>query len=114
MAVEAVSQLHHEATDSPSITGYSLRSVAIQSALQVPDNDVGIETILNMQAVALTGSKLSSKWFQFMISSVLPNTDTWTEHCSGLISVETVRPIDASKGKCHILLFSCHCPKLIP
>lgn len=108
MAVEAVSQLHHDASDSPAIVGYSLRSVAIQSALQIPDDDVDIETFLVMQAVALTSSKLSSKWFQFMISSVLPNTDIWTEHCSGLISVENTR-----KGWFFIMSFCCRCSPIL-
>lgn len=91
MAVEAASQLHYEATEPPEITGFLLRSVTISSTLQVPDDELGIETILNMQAVSLTASKNSSRWLEFKISSVFPATDIWTEHCFGLISVDTER-----------------------
>ena len=89
MAVEAISQLHYEASDAPAIAGYSLRSVAINSALQVPSGDIGIETILNMHLIPLTGSKFPSKWVEFTISSALPESDSWIEHCSGRISIET-------------------------
>ena len=87
MAVEAISQIHHEDDDALAIAGYSLRNLSINFALQVPDDDKGIETVFNLHAA---GSK-SSRWFDFTISSVIADTNTWTEHCSGLISVETSR-----------------------
>jgi SAM-dependent methyltransferase len=90
MAIEAVSQLHHETDDAPTIVGFSLRSVAINSTLQVPDDEFGIETITTMNVTALTTSK-TSRWYEFEISSVLPSSDNWTKHCSGSICVETTR-----------------------
>lgn len=91
MAIEAVSQLHHETEDVPEVVGFSLRSVGISSTLRIPDDELGIETILNMHRAKLTTSNRSSKWYEFDISSVMPASDNWTEHCSGSISVETTR-----------------------
>ena len=91
MAVEAVSQLHHETNNAPEIAGFSFRSIAIKSTLLVPDDELGVETILNMQPANTKMSKSSMTWFEFYVSSVLPSTDDWTEHCSGLIRVETTR-----------------------
>ena len=90
MAIEAISQIHHETENAPVIAGYSLRNVAIKSTLRVPDDEIGVETILSLRWMKLTASKSSLKWFEFDISSVLPSTDSWTEHCSGSISVETM------------------------
>ncbi len=91
MAIEAMSQLHHETEIVSDIVGYSLRSVGISSTLRVPDDELGVEMILDMHPTKLTNSKGSSKWFEFNISSVMPSSDNWTEHCSGLISVEITR-----------------------
>ena len=87
MAVEAMSQHHHEEDTAPQIKGFSFRSVAINSTLAVPDNEFGIETILNLQATTLTNSKASEKWHEFKISSL--QNDAWTEHCQGMICVES-------------------------
>ena len=87
MAVEAMSQYHHDDDGAPEIAGFSFRSVAINSTMQVPDDEFGVETILNLQAITLTNSKASNKWCEFKISSL--QNDAWTEHCQGLICVET-------------------------
>ncbi|MCJ1377213.1 hypothetical protein MMC17_000305 [Xylographa soralifera] len=89
MAVEAMSQIFQETANASEIAGFTFRSVAINSTLQVPDDEFGVETILNMQAVTLTTSKISEKWYEFKISSVM--SDAWTEHCHGTICAETVR-----------------------
>ena len=89
MAVEAVSQLHQESGRALPIKGFSLRSVSINSTLQIPDNEIGVEIILNIHPVPLTSTKASSKWYEFFISSESPETKAWTVNCSGRISVET-------------------------
>ena len=89
MAIEAVTQHQQQAEFAPEIVGYSFRSVAINSTMQVPDDEFGIETILNLQAYQLTTSKSSDRWFEFTISSL--QNDQWTEHCQGLICTETER-----------------------
>ena len=94
MAIEALSQYHHEAKDAEDLKGFSFRNVAILSTMQVPDDDFGVETIFNLQAAHLTISKTSEKWHDFKISSL--QNDQWTEHCNGSICAETQRPVRQS------------------
>ncbi|KAL9011376.1 MAG: hypothetical protein Q9173_003774, partial [Seirophora scorigena] len=89
MAVEAMSQHHLDEDGAPALAGFSFRSVAINSTMRVPDDEFGVETILNLQATTLTNSKASDRWYEFKISST--QNDAWTEHCSGMISPETQR-----------------------
>ena len=88
MAIEALSQHHHE-EETPELVGFSFRSVAINSILKVPDDEFGVETILNLQAATLTNSKASDRWYEFKISSM--QNDQWSEHCQGMICGETTR-----------------------
>ncbi|KAI1084321.1 putative polyketide synthase [Whalleya microplaca] len=89
MAVEAISQMHFEVEDAPPIKSFKLRSVAINSTLRVHDDELGVEVVLNMEKVALTNANTVSLWHTFNIGSIAPNSDTWTDHCSGTIMVET-------------------------
>ncbi|KAG0649046.1 Highly reducing polyketide synthase [Hyphodiscus hymeniophilus] len=97
MAIEASKQL---ARSDAQITGFRLRNVSIIAALQVPDLEDGIETMLSMRAAAESSLKASTTWREFSISSFNPEADTWTEHCHGQISTEyetDTGPID--KGR---------------
>ena len=89
MAVEAARQFYLEAEDAMAIKAFKLRNVAINSTMRIPDDEFGIETILNMEAVQLTNANVSSKWLKFSIGSIVPDSENWTEHCSGIISAET-------------------------
>ncbi len=91
MAIEALSQYHHEANDAEELEGFSFRNVAINLTMQIPDDDFGLETILNLQAANLTISKTSEKWHDFRISSL--QNDRSTEHCNGSIRAETQRAV---------------------
>ncbi|KAI1311169.1 putative polyketide synthase [Xylaria venustula] len=89
MAIEAVSQLHYETEDAEPIKSFKLRQVAINSALRVEDTELGVETILDMERLPLNNAAVMSQWYKFTIGSILPNSDTWTQHCTGIISVTT-------------------------
>ncbi|KAL8920329.1 MAG: hypothetical protein Q9208_006300 [Pyrenodesmia sp. 3 TL-2023] len=89
MAVEAMSQYYLDEDVAPALVGFSFRSVAINSTMQVPDDEFGVETILNLQATTLTKIKVSDRWYEIKASSL--QNDAWTEHCSGMISPETQR-----------------------
>ncbi|KAL9047293.1 MAG: hypothetical protein Q9214_000093 [Letrouitia sp. 1 TL-2023] len=89
MAVEAMSQHHHAEDEAPAIAGFSFRNVAINSTMQVPDDEFGVETILNLQATTLTNSKASERWHEFKICSM--QEGVWTENCQGLICAEIDR-----------------------
>ena len=96
MAIEALSQYHHEANDAEELKGFSFRNVAINSTMQIPDDDFGVETIFNLQAAGLTISKTSENWHDFRISSL--QNDQWTEHCNGSVCAETQRAVRQSSG----------------
>jgi len=86
MAVEASSQAHYEMADTPKVNGFSLRNVSINSALRIPEDDYGVEVLLTMELVDTATAK-SPAWASFSISSVVRDSATWTEHCTGLIKV---------------------------
>lgn len=70
MAVEAMPQQHLDKDGAPAVAGFSFRSVAVNSTMQVPDDDLRVEAILNLQATTLTNSKASDRWYGFKISSI--------------------------------------------
>lgn len=88
MAIEASRQLAGDA----KLNGFQLRHVSIHRALIIPDTKQGIEVSLSM-----TPTEPSSKtksWRRFYISSYNESSDTWTEHCSGDITVEPAKKAD--------------------
>ena len=97
MAIEAISQIHDDAHSAQPLVGFTIRNVAIKSTMRVPDDDIGVETILNANVIDMKYLKDSPKWYEFSISSVDRQGDLWVEHCSGLIKTET-----AYNGKCMI------------
>jgi len=89
MAIEAASQMHHEAEDAATIKSFKLRQVAINSPLRVEDTELGVETVLDMERLPLTTTNANSQWYKFSIGSMVPNSDVWTQHCTGTISAVT-------------------------
>ncbi|KAI0853704.1 putative polyketide synthase [Daldinia vernicosa] len=89
MAIEAASQIHFEEEDALPIRFFRLRNIMISSALRVSDNELGVEVVLDMEKEALDNSNTKSMWHKFRISSIAPDSDTWSNHCSGTIMVET-------------------------
>ncbi|KAI0198016.1 putative polyketide synthase [Astrocystis sublimbata] len=95
MAVEAVRQVYGEETStnslkSPPIRSYRLRNVSITSALKLEDNEHGVETIFDMEKITSTASHSTSVWYKFSIGSMpAVGSETWTENCSGTISIDT-------------------------
>ncbi|KAI1635391.1 polyketide synthase dehydratase-domain-containing protein [Biscogniauxia mediterranea] len=98
MAVEAVFRAHHSSPNPQVITGYSLRKVDIEAALRIPEDDNGIEIIISLDNVS-TATTRSSSWVRFVVSSVAQDSDEWTQHCTGLVKVETGQPISKRKIK---------------
>ncbi|KAI0003422.1 putative polyketide synthase [Xylariaceae sp. FL0662B] len=88
MAVEAASQMHFEVEDAPPIRSFKLRNVAINSTLRVHDDELGVEVVLDMEKVTLTNANTVSVWHKFNIGSIAPESDIWSDHCSGTIMVE--------------------------
>ena len=63
IAVEAITQLN-ETTENPiKIDSYTLRDVSIKNALVIPDDDNGIEVLLNIYPSLYTDvSSINSIW----------------------------------------------------
>ncbi|KAK7953549.1 polyketide synthase [Apiospora saccharicola] len=87
MAMEAVTQLNETAANPVAITGYTLRDVSIKNALVTPDDDAGIEVMLNLRP-SLHAKPLSNNsiWWDFNVSSVDRDGVT-NEHMSGSIAI---------------------------
>ncbi|PQE16428.1 polyketide synthase protein [Rutstroemia sp. NJR-2017a BVV2] len=100
MAMLAAEQAYNEFPDALPITGITLRNVSIKKTLVVPEDDHGIEIVLSMELEDGATAK-SPGWATFSISSVVQDTEQWTEHCSGLAKVEVaafdqIAPIDTN------------------
>ncbi|KAA8567414.1 hypothetical protein EYC84_010432 [Monilinia fructicola] len=100
MAMLAAEQAYNEFPDALPITGITLRNLSIKKTLVVPEDDHGIEIILSME-LDDGGTAKSPGWATFSISSVVQETEQWTEHCSGLAKVEVaafeqISPIDTT------------------
>ena len=100
MAMLAAEQAYNEFPGALPVTGITLRNVSIKKTLVVPEDDYGIEIVLSMELE--DGATANSPgWATFSISSVVRDTEQWTEHCSGLARVEIaafdqVSPIDTT------------------
>ncbi|KAI0104289.1 hypothetical protein GGR51DRAFT_522250 [Nemania sp. FL0031] len=98
LAIEALRQICE--TAGKDFEGVKLRDVEIRTALVVPDDDDGVEIIVNLEAP----TEASPSWYKFSVES--PGADEeWTVHCNGRISAisefETPRastraPVDES------------------
>ncbi|KAG9606254.1 polyketide synthase, partial [Aureobasidium melanogenum] len=96
MAIEAASQL---ASDSDvHVQGFSLRNVVIGAALLVAEEGPETEIMITMRPYNESAKANSNIWSEFCIFSV-DSTDTWTEHCRGLISAEKPARISEVDGE---------------
>ncbi|KAJ5357156.1 Acyl transferase/acyl hydrolase/lysophospholipase [Penicillium brevicompactum] len=82
MAIEASKQLAWDV----KITGFELRRVHIKRAMIIPDSKEGVEVSLSMAVVEDPDSG-SRTWRRFHITSYNASSEEWTEHCTGLITV---------------------------
>lgn len=100
MAVEAANQT--VAAQCPKFTtaGFRLRNVDFKKAMRLVEDDSGNEVILNMQVDD------AQSWSRFEISSIEPGTNTWINHCSGLI--RPLKSTESSEGMTlDFLIVSC-------
>nr|QTE76000.1 ScyPKS [Scytalidium album] len=86
MAIEAAFQRATE--KSLTINGYKLREVSIGSALVIPEQSEGVETLVTFKPHTDSIRAPSDLWDEFCVYSVTDD-NRWTEHCRGLIMVQT-------------------------
>ncbi|MCJ1356960.1 MAG: hypothetical protein MMC33_006956 [Icmadophila ericetorum] len=77
LAIEALRQVYE--TEGRSFEGVTLRDVDIKTALVIPDNNDGVETILRLQKPTD-----GSGWHFFAVESLADGA--WTVHCEGRVS----------------------------
>ena len=70
-----------------TVTGYRLGDIETQQALVVPDHVEGVEIQTTLSSV---GDKAigSQDWMEFVISSITKTDAKWTQHATGMISVD--------------------------
>ncbi|RYP13322.1 hypothetical protein DL765_006912 [Monosporascus sp. GIB2] len=91
LAIVAASEAYYWFPEPLRITGYSLRNVAIKTALKIPEDDYGVDIILSMELVDTATAKLPT-WSSFSVSSVVRDSNEWTEHCAGFVKVKPPSP----------------------
>ena len=88
MAIEAITQLNDISPHPVKIEGYVMRDISIKAALVTPDDDDGIEVILNMRpCVNNDAGSLNGSW-DFSVSSVSEDGHC-NDHIAGSISINT-------------------------
>ncbi|EMD84807.1 hypothetical protein COCC4DRAFT_179820 [Bipolaris maydis ATCC 48331] len=87
MAIEAAHQVAQE-TSVDEVHGFELRDVSIDTALRVPDTEMGIEVMTQLHN-RRTGTRAapSSALYEFTISSWNKEMSCWSAHARGLISI---------------------------
>lgn len=87
MAIEAAVQRASQRSVS-NITGFKLREISIGAALVIPEDPGEVEVAITLKSFSDSLRSPSDLWDEFVISSV-SGEDRWTEHCRGLVSVQT-------------------------
>ncbi|KAK5987499.1 Hybrid PKS-NRPS synthetase pynA [Cladobotryum mycophilum] len=83
MAIEAVLRTEEVET----VKNIHLKDIVIKSALIVPNNDEGVEVLLELKPVTLSSKSHSDTWYEFKVFSYDENSNC-TSHCHGTISLE--------------------------
>ena len=90
MAMEAKTEMNSDSPEAPPIVNYTLRNISIRTAMVVPDDDEGIETLFNLRRVSNGPVKKegeSAAWHSFSVSS--QEKGIWKEHMTGIIGINT-------------------------
>ncbi|KAL8969810.1 MAG: hypothetical protein Q9183_001817 [Haloplaca sp. 2 TL-2023] len=90
MACEAITQLNELSEKPVTVEGYVLRDVSIKNALVTPDDDNGIEVLLDMRQSIHNETDSQTAWWDFAVSSVSAE-DIRKNHMAGSISINSRR-----------------------
>lgn len=86
MAMEAVTQLNEMSSEQIPIEGFTLRDVSIKTALVTPDDDNGIEVMLNLRPSLHARTDGNQVWWDFNVSSVDAD-GLANDHMAGTIAI---------------------------
>ena len=92
MAIEASLQYSRLKGRKEHISGYRLRDVIIEKPLLIPDDAEGVETTFSLRPYSRSAQNSSDVWAEFRIFSY-SKSESWTEQCRGLITVDYVEKI---------------------
>lgn len=91
MAIEAATQLNLDAIEPSQVRSYTLKSLLINTALIVPGDNDGIETLFalrpNRHEPTSTPKNISGRLYEFRVSSITARENICTEHASGIIGI---------------------------
>jgi hypothetical protein len=90
MAMEALRQFNLDSAQPEDVATFDLREVTIKSALVIPDDIYGVETVLSLHArtsVPASTATISRRWYSFTVSSYSQADSSWTDHASGTIGI---------------------------
>jgi len=88
MAIEAIHQITHDRRTPGVIQKYVFRDVSFSKALVIPNAPDTVEILLTLKPTTkVINERNANAWEDFRISSIKAD-GTWSEHCSGSISVE--------------------------
>ncbi|KAL8999812.1 MAG: hypothetical protein Q9188_005811 [Gyalolechia gomerana] len=88
MAIEAIAR---RVGNAINIKDFTLRDVAVKSALTLSDKDVGTEIVLELRPASTSTKTTMEIWHEFTVFS-FDDGGRCTEHCRGLISAEPGSP----------------------
>lgn len=80
--MEAVTQITELHDPDIEVNNYVLRDISIKKALVTPEDDTGIEVLMNMRPATFSGD---GSWWEFNVSSINQEGIT-TDHMTGSIS----------------------------
>lgn len=84
--------------DPSNITGVRYSQVSMKSSLIIPDTEEGIEILFSLQPANINESS-PLDWLCFRVMSFDITENSWTEHCVGLVHIETKQSARSS-GDC--------------
>lgn len=88
MAIEAITQTNLDTVDPLDIHSFTLKDVLIKTALVVPNDDNGVETLFVLHRRKNGPTRHPSRqWYTFSVSSISVQENTWKDHASGMIGI---------------------------
>lgn len=90
MIYEAATQIvEARGRSEADVEYYDIQDVSLSTALIVPEDDFGIETLFTLRPAALNATSRHQWLFEFTLTSVAneEGVDTFVEHCRGRVEV---------------------------
>lgn len=87
MAIEAILSF----TDSSETKSIMLKDVVVKAPLIIPEQEEGVEILLELRPVTTSAKNKSDVWYEFSIFSY-NSAAVCSNHCNGVVSIESGTP----------------------